>query len=229
MPPDGHSEVTTDVTGSAPLTTYNDDMNTTRLSRRIGVLPVAALTAVLVAACGGAKKPPSSAGSGNPAPPSQSSAVRAAYHYADCMRSHGVKSFGDPKVSSNGSSTSIGFHIDPQMTSSPAFKSAQTKCQHILGTPSNGPTPAQTHVREQYFIAFAKCMREHGFPKFPDPNNQGRLTPAMLSAAGINLQQPAIRPAAYGCLPLTHGLVTKADINQAIANPNGGSQSGSGG
>ena len=72
-------------------------------------------------------------------------------------------------------------------------------------------------------------MREHGFPKFPDPNSQGRLTPAMLSAAGIDLQQPAIKPAADACVSVTHGFVTKADINQAIANPGGGSQSAQGG
>jgi hypothetical protein len=201
-------------------------MNTSRLTRRARILPLAGLTAVLVAACGGAKKPPSASVSGRG---SQNSSVQAAYHYADCMRSHGVTAFGDPHVSVHGNSTAIGFHVDPQITGSPAFKSAQRACSHILPSPSNGPTAAQTHAREQDFVAFAKCMREHGFPRFPDPDNQGRLTPSMLSAAGINLQQPAIRPAAYGCLPVTHGLVTKADINQAIANPNGGSQSASGG
>ena len=68
-------------------------------------------------------------------------------------------------------------------------------------------------------------MRQHGFPRFPDPNSQGQLTPAMLSASGIDLEQPAIKPAAYGCLRLTHGIISRADVNQAISNPNGsGSQ-----
>ena len=73
-------------------------------------------------------------------------------------------------------------------------------------------------------------MRQHGFPRFPDPNSQGQLTPAMLGASGIDLQQPAIKPAAYACLPVTHGIINRADVNQAISNPNAsGTQSSSAG
>jgi hypothetical protein len=202
-------------------------MNTSRLSRSVRVLPLAALTAVVVAACGGANKPPSASVSGHG---SQNSGVKDAYRYADCMRSHGVTKFGDPQVSSNGNSTSIGFHVDPAITGAPAFKSAQRTCAHILPAVTGGaPSAAQQRAREQAFLAFSRCMREHGFPKFPDPDGQGHLSPAMLSAAGIDLQQPAIKPAAYACVSVTHGLVTKADINQAIANPSGGSQSASAG
>lgn len=68
-------------------------------------------------------------------------------------------------------------------------------------------------------VAFARCMRAHGFPRFPDPTSQGQLTLTMIRQAGINLAQPAIKPAAYGCAPLTHGLLTRANINQALANP----------
>lgn len=201
----------------------------TRLSHPARALTVAGLTALLVAACGGAKKPPSPSVSGHSGGASQSSGVQAAYHYADCMRTHGVSAFGDPKVSSHGNSASIVFHVDPAITGSPAFRSAQRACAHILPGPTAAPTAAQQHAREQAFLAFSKCMREHGFPRFPDPNSQGQLTPTMLSAAGINLQQPAIKPAAYACVSVTHGLVTKVNINQAIANPDGGSQSASAG
>jgi hypothetical protein len=204
-------------------------MNTSRLSHPAQALALAGLTAVLVAACGGAKKPPSPSGSGQSGSASQNSAAQDAYHYADCMRSHGVTAFGDPKVSSHGNSTSVGFHLDPQITGSPAFKSAQKTCAHILPGSPNGAANQLTPAREHDFLAFSACMRKHGFPKFPDPDNQGQLTPATLSAAGINLEQPAIKPAAYACVSVTHGLVTRADINQFIANPNGGSQSASAG
>jgi hypothetical protein len=218
--------VTTGVTGSAPVTAYNGPMNISRFSRSTQALALAGLVAVLVAACGGAKKPPASTGSGNSA--STNSAIKDAYQYSACMRTHGVTNFGDPHVSTNGNSVQIAVHIDPAITGSPSFKSAQHACAHIMPAASNGPTPAQIQAHTDAILAFAKCMREHGFPKFPDPNSQGHLSPAMLSAAGINLQQPAIKPAAYACLPLTHGILTKANINQAIANPNGGSQSSSG-
>ncbi len=146
------------------------------------------------------------------------------------MRKHGVSNFQDPHVSTNGNSVQIAVHVDPAITERPGFKSAQRACAHILPNAGNGPTPAQIRAHTDAILAFAKCMRQHGFPKFPDPNNQGQLTPAMLSASGIDLQQPAIKPAAYACLPLTHGIINRADVNQAISNPSGsGSQHSSAG
>jgi hypothetical protein len=224
MPPGGHSGVTTYVTGPAPVGAYNGAMNKSRLNRSARTVALAGLTAVLVAACGGSKKPPASNSGGT-----TTAAVRTAYRYAACMRTHGVTNFQDPHVSTQGNSVAIAIRVNPAITGSPAFKSAQRKCGHILPIGTSAPNQAQTRSQTDAILAFAKCMREHGFPKFPDPNSQGQLTPAMLSQAGIKLQQPAIKPAAYACLPLTHGILTKADINQAIANPNGGSQSASAG
>jgi hypothetical protein len=225
MPPGGHSGVTIDVTGPAPVGAYNGAMNTSRLSRSARILALAGLTAVLVAACGGAKKPPASNSGGT----TTTAAVKTAYRYSACMRTHGVTNFQDPHVSTNGNSVAIAIHVDPAITGSPAFKSAQRKCGHILPIGNESTNQGQTRSQTDATLAFAKCMREHGFPKFPDPNSQGQLSPSALSQAGINLQQPAIKPAAYACVPVTHGIITKADINQAIANPNGGSHSASAG
>jgi hypothetical protein len=202
-------------------------MNRRRLLHT-AVFPVLlAAAALLIAACGGSKKPPTTSAVG-----SHSSGTNAAYRFSACMRTHGVTNFQDPKVSTNGNQVKVAIHVDPAITGSPSFKSAQKACGHLLpgGGPTGvGPTPAQMHARADAMLAFARCMRQHGFSKFPDPTSQGRLTPEMLTKAGIDLQQPAIKPAAYACLPLTHGLLTKADVNQAVANPNGGSQSSSGG
>ena len=199
-------------------------MNSHRhLTHHLATVGMVAAISILVAACGGTKKPPAPSASGSP----QGSGIKDAYRYADCMRSHGVSAFQDPHISSHGNSTSVGFHVDPQITGSPDFKSAQTACAHILpGLTGGGPTPAEQHAREQAMLAFAGCMRQHGFPKFPDPTAQGRLTLAMITNAGIELGQPAVKPAAYTCAPVTHGLLTRADIDQALANPTAsGSQS----
>lgn len=230
MSPGGHSVVTSDVTGPSPVTAYNGGMNSHHHpTRALAVIPSAAALALVVAACGGAKKPPAPS-SGASAQNSQNSGVKAAYRYSDCMRQHGVANFQDPKVHINGNQVQVAIHVDPAITSSPDFKSAQTACAHILPNGGNGPTPAQQHAREQAILAFASCMRRHGFPKFPDPTAQGQLTLTMIRHAGIDLQQPAVKPAAYACAPVTHGLLTRANINQALANPNGsGSRSGSGG
>lgn len=223
MSPDGHSWVTIGVTGPAPVAAYNGAMNIRRLTRFFSAAALAGLAAVLITACGGSKAPGSVSGGKS----SSDSGVRAAYRYSACMRRHGVTNFEDPHVSTSGNSVKVAVHIDPAISGSPAFKSAFRACAHVLPNASNGPTPAQIRARAQAILAFAKCMRRHGFPKFPDPDSQGHLSPAALSAAGINLHQPAIKPAAYACVGLTHGIITKADINQAIANPNGsGAQSG---
>jgi hypothetical protein len=66
-------------------------------------------------------------------------------------------------------------------------------------------------------VAFAGCMRSHGFASFPDPTNSGQLTHEMLATAGINLHQPAIVQAADACVGVTHGVITKADVARFVA------------
>jgi hypothetical protein len=68
-------------------------------------------------------------------------------------------------------------------------------------------------------LAFARCVRGHGFPNFPDPARSGQLTPEMVTAAGINLHQPAVLKAGLACTSVTHGLLTRAAVERAV---NGG-------
>ena len=196
-----------------------------RLIRPLAAVSLIAGTSILVAACGGTNKPP---------PPSlnahRGSGVEAAYRYSACMRTHGVANFQDPHVHTQGNSVSISIRVDPAITGSPDFRSAQRACAHILPGMNTAPTVGQQRARTAAMLAFAKCMRQHGFPKFPDPTAQGQLTLAMITSAGIDLQQPAVKPAAYACAPVTHGILTRANINQALANPNAsGTQSSSAG
>ena len=194
-----------------------------RLTRHLLTATTLVAVSILVAACGGAKKPLAASGAGSRG----GSGAEAAYRYSACMRTHGVTNFQDPRVRTHGSSVAIAIHVDPAITGSPDFKSAQKACAHILPGMTPGPTIAQERGRTQAMLAFAKCMRRHGFPRFPDPTSQGQLTLAMITQAGIDLEQPAVRPAAYACATVTHGLLTRANINQALARPNGsGSQSG---
>ena len=65
-------------------------------------------------------------------------------------------------------------------------------------------------------LAFARCMRARGFPGFPDPTNEGQLTPQIVTAAGIDLRQPRVVHAGLACLPVTHGLLTRAAIERAV-------------
>ena len=63
------------------------------------------------------------------------------------------------------------------------------------GSGSSGPQGSGT-----FSLAFAKCMRAHGVPDFPDPNGQsGQLGPS----SGIDPNSPQFQSALNGpCEPL---------------------------
>jgi hypothetical protein len=185
------------------------------------VVAAAALaTAATVAACGGSSSPPTTgrhtAASNTP----PKNLDQAAYQYSACMRNHGVSNFPDPKVTQNGNQVSVIVHLTPAISSSPAFQSAQKTCaKYMPGGKPNPPSAATIEKQKQAALAFANCMRDHGFPTFPDPTSQGQLDPQMVTAAGINLHQPALLHAGLACVSVTHGLLTAHDIERAV---NGG-------
>ena len=186
--------------------------------RRRGAAAVLAAAAigVIIAGCGGSSPSPS-VGSGSP----QAKGPGAdAYQFSACMRSHGVSSFPDPVVKTSGSSVSVAIRVTPALTSSPSFKSAQKACGHILpGPKGQGLSPAQQQARTRAMLAFAQCLRTHGFPRFPDPTAQGQLSLEMVTAAGIDLHTPALLTAGKACTSVTHGQITPAQVVQAINGP----------
>ena len=191
---------------------------------------LALLSALVLAGCGGSGRPAQTTVSGKNS--GKNFGIASAYKFSACMRKHGVTNFADPHVSTNGNQVQVSIQIDPAISESPDFKSAQRACGHLLpggGAGHVGESPAQQRAREQDLLAFANCMRSHGFRQFPDPTNQGQLTLPMIEAAGINLKEPAVKPAADACVSVTHGILTKAAVAAAIANPNGGHQQSSAG
>jgi hypothetical protein len=131
------------------------------------------------------------------------------------MRSHGVP-FPDPTTSPH--SFKNAFAPDSALAQSPRFQSADKSCRHLLPTNSapnqSAPrSPAQIAAE----LAFARCLRSHGFPSFPDPTSSGELTHEMLASAGVNLHQPAVLQAADACVGVTHGVITKVVVARFVA------------
>jgi hypothetical protein len=177
-------------------------------------LLVAVAVAIGLAACGSSSSSSTTTTGGGQRTQVQ---TRAAFSFARCMRSHGVPGFPDPTT------RSFKFALTPSSGNmrSPTFRSAVTACQHLL--PDGGPSiesPARTQARIAAALAFARCLRAHGFPNFPDPTSTGELNPQMVTQAGINLHQPAVLRAADACVGLTHGFLTKADIARAVSGSN---------
>jgi hypothetical protein len=135
-----------------------------------------------------------------------------AVRFAKCMRSHGVPNFPDPTSPKE-------FKLDiASSEGSPAFQSAKTACDHALqggGPPSQ--STAQRQAQTVAGLAFARCLRSHGFPNFPDPTSSGQITHEMLANAGIDPRQPAVLQAADACVSVTHGLLTKAAVARFAA------------
>jgi hypothetical protein len=156
--------------------------------------------ALLATACGSS---PSTSG-GAPSAASSPSLVS----YAQCMRSHGVPDFPAPDSSGQipgGKPTLIQLS-----NSNPHYQTAQRTCQRLW--PYQAPTQAEQGQQLTEYLKFARCMRSHGVPGFPDPSvdRGGRVAfPISISKDGFNPHSPQILAKAYACkhvLPAGPGL-----------------------
>jgi hypothetical protein len=171
------------------------------------VLALAAVS-LLAAGCGGGSSRSTTAAT---------STARTTLAFAHCMRAHGVPGFPDPD--STGEIPKR--QIERLGISKSQMRAAEMPCDHLIASGGLGPqqTPQQTRTRLADALAFARCVRARGFPSFPDPTNQGQLTPEMVTAAGIDLHQRKLLDAGLACVAVTHGLLTPAAIERAV---NGG-------
>jgi len=126
------------------------------------------------------------------------------------MRSHGV-SIPNPTVAPRAFKDAFNTH-------SPGFQSADAACGHLLpaGHAPNQNTP-RTQTQTLALLAFASCLRSHGFPSFPDPTSSGELTHEMVARARIDLHQQAVVATADACTSVTHGVITKAVVAHFVA------------
>jgi hypothetical protein len=70
---------------------------------------------------------------------------------------------------------------------------AAAACSALPGSPNGS-------VKYQKALAFARCMRGHGVPNFPDPASNGQL-----SGNGIDKHSPQVRSAEGACQSLLPG------------------------
>jgi hypothetical protein len=179
-----------------------------RTNSTLLVAAAAIAAATVIAALGSSSS--SSAG-----PPTQAQIKQGqqdAVRFAQCMRSHGVPNLPDPT-----SPQEFKLYI-ASSEGSPAFQSAEAACRQVL--PGGGPprqSAAQRQAQTVAGLAFARCLRSHGFPNFPDPTSSGQITHEMLANAGIDPRQPAVLQAADACVSVTHGVLTKAAVARFAA------------
>ncbi len=150
-----------------------------------------AAASLLVTGCGGG----STAGSTNSSSP-QAQASTQVLGYATCMRSHGVAGYPDPVVSGSGNSVKVTMSPGSANPDSPAFRSADGACHHLLSNGGEqGGASGSSAQQQAQDVQFADCMRAHGVPSFPEPDHDGVFT----LPATIHEQAPAFLRATRSC------------------------------
>jgi hypothetical protein len=186
------------------------------MSGRLACVVSVLALALVAAGCGGGGSP-GVAGITTSTTTTTTTTQNGAAAFTGCMRSNGVANFPDPPP--------IGARIaKPTMqqlgVSDSQFQAAVSACNHLL--PNAGSAPQQTAQQKKVRLAdelsFARCMRNHGVSRFPDPTAQGDLSVEMVQAQGVNVHAPAVLQAAQACLPASHGALTPAKVRAAIDN-----------
>jgi hypothetical protein len=122
---------------------------------------------------------------------SGSSPLADAVAYSRCIRSHGVPNFPDPVQTPSGGYGYRTKGIDP---SSAAFQGALQACK-ALPSPWNSTRQQLSTTQQQAWLNWAKCIRAHGVPDFPDPTFAGRE----VHDSGVASNSPHLQSAMDAC------------------------------
>jgi hypothetical protein len=161
--------------------------------RRAGLYAALLVALALPAAACGGSSSPGAAVDGSPGNSASASAVA----YSACMRSHGVPDYPDPGSDGNlpkGTAQDFG-------VSSSQYQAAERACRHLLPGSDTTFTASLTqclmtgdcpHAVVQQALTeglkFARCMRNHGVPNWPDPAVDSMGRPSFqVTAAGISI------------------------------------------
>jgi hypothetical protein len=151
------------------------------------LLALAALTAGCASSSGASV---ASDGSSQQAAAGANGAKPSTLAYAQCMIAHGIKNFPEPSASGQ---LSISSGAQVPDVNSPQFQTAAKACVSL--NPA-GTELSQSQLAQQLaaLVKYAKCMRSHGVPDFPDPGTNGTF-----DLGGINAASPQVTGADKAC------------------------------
>lgn len=145
------------------------------MNRLTRLIPVTVLAAVVLAACGSSSNHATvpNLGGGtltHASAPSGSDSLAAWRAAVECARKRGMPSIPDPVLGADGHPSIPGG--SPTLT--PAVRSACAAQIQAIGESLTGnPTESSSDI--QALLRVAACMRRHGFPHWPDPNEKGEF------------------------------------------------------
>ena len=143
------------------------------MSRSVRLIPVSILSALALAACGSSHSqtvPKLSAGGASSQPSAVSGGLAAARAAVACARRHGMPNVPDPVLGADGQVSIPGGAPTP----TPAVQSACAA--QLRAIEANGSTHAIESASDiQALLRVAACLRRHGLPHWPDPNERGEF------------------------------------------------------
>jgi len=121
--------------------------------------------------------------------------------FARCMRSHGIRNWPDPN--SKGQFDKSQTSLQRLGVLQSQLRSAQTACQHLLPNSSQSAQAQDQQLMDAMFN-FARCVRAHGVPNWPDPlaeSDPGQPnTPGFpRNMPNIDLNAPKVKDAEKNC------------------------------
>jgi hypothetical protein len=184
---------------------------TPKAQRAAKVVLVLIALGFLGAACSGGPKPSGVASLGKtpsttaPAPAGPPTINQVTFMgkllaYAHCMRSHGIAGFPGPTPGPNGQGGGFSISAGPESDfgpDNPRYEAANRACQGLL--PYGGALPAPTASQLTAYTKFATCVRQRGFPGFPDPNDQG-----VFVLHNLDLSSAQFQSAQQTCRTIAH-------------------------
>ncbi|HWI73580.1 MAG TPA: hypothetical protein VNT55_16605 [Baekduia sp.] len=169
------------------------------------LLALLAAAALALGACGSGKDDNSS---GSSRAKAEDKAFEGALKFAKCMRDHGLD-VPDPKRGPNGGITQTmgrrgGKGTGPSDIDQGKMEAAQKDCEHFMkGGGGEAPSPAAQAKQQDAFLAYARCMRQHGIA-MPDPKfSNGRVEMRLGSPgqSGPNPESATFKAADKTCHP----------------------------
>jgi hypothetical protein len=157
---------------------------------------LAAVTLLLAVGLAGCSKKadPSVATAGSGAPKANASTAAgdsSALKFSQCMRDQGLSWFPDPDAN-GGLKVSI-----PDGTDQSTVDKAQEACKRYApGASQNGGQISDEDLGKLRQVA--QCIRDHGFPNYPDPDSKGN-TQIDSKKLGAEPDNPAFQKAMQDC------------------------------
>ena len=117
--------------------------------------------------------------------------------FAECMRENGVE-VPDPAPPGDGEGGGRILVRPGQEIDEDTFEEADAKCRHHLEGVFDEPSDEELQEMQDRALAFARCMRENGVEKHPDPSFEGGRTTMAISEDDV-LADPDFEAAEKEC------------------------------